>query len=436
MALSSPLSFFVGLGVATTAFATQQFVPACIAEQCLPEFTALIGDDYTRGAVNCTIANFGPCAGKAWECLGDASCKSVLTCAPQVFNTCKADLWTMLTHPDEREKIMCMAECYQDGKIQPFCVASKCGKAVLTCLADKTCRDAALCLPKAQLACSKPAFNCVFGKDKVCRENLQCLGHGVSQCGASAVNLLTDSKIADVIACAGSKCPHPSTGAETMQFPAKVTGDEPSNVASQMLCLAGKCSSKVLKVFTDQDTKDLLKCALKGDLVHTCSAVWSCLGDSKCSEALSCWAKPFDSCKGDIWRAFTVENERKRIETGAQCLRNCHGQHKDDFTQAAFCVLDNCSQGLLDCYNDATCRDAVKCLPDTAGQCVIPQLDAYLHQELFKNSTKCVALGLESCGRGAIEMLRDQNIAEAVQCASQCTRKPPSSTTPTIQVVV
>jgi hypothetical protein len=31
------------------------------------------------------------------------------------------------------------------------------------------------------------------------------------------------------------------------------------------------------------------------------------------------------------------------------------------------------------------------------------------------------------CGRGAIEMLRDQNIAEAVQCASQCTRTPPQS---------
>jgi hypothetical protein len=45
-------------------------------------------------------------------------------------------------------------------------------------------------------------------------------------------------------------------------------------------------------------------------------------------------------------------------------------------------------------------------------------------------------LGLESCGRGAIEMLRDQNIAEAVQCASQCTRKPPLSTIPTLQMVV
>jgi hypothetical protein len=91
--------------------------------------------------------------------------------------------------------------------------------------------------------------------------------------------------------------------------------------------------------------------------------------------------------------------------------------------------MDNCSQGLLDCYHDDSCRDAVKCMPETVGQCVIPQLDAYLHSELFKNSTKCLGLGLEMCGRGAIEMLRDQNIAAAVQCASQCTREPFSSTT-------
>jgi len=325
-----------------------------------------------------------------------------------------------------------------DGKIDPLCVATKCGAAAIECLADETCRDAAVCLPTASLACSKPAFDCIFGTDKVCSENLQCLGNGVSQCGAPAVNLLTDSKIADVITCAGSKCPHPSASVSVKQMaPAKVSeGVEPSNVAEQLLCVAGKCSSKVLKIFTDQDTKDLLTCALKADLVDTCSAVWGCLGDSKCNEALSCWAKPFDSCKGDVWKALTVETERKRIETGAQCLRNCHDQHKDDFTQAAFCVLDSCSQGLLDCYNDMTCRDAVKCLPDTVGQCVMPQLDAYVHQELFKNSTKCLGLGLESCGRGAIEMLRDQNIAEAVQCASQCTRKPPLSTTRTTLVVV
>jgi len=199
-------------------------------------------------------------------------------------------------------------------------------------------------------------------------------------------------------------------------------GAQPANVAEQLLCVAEKCSAKVLKVFMDDDTKELLQCALKADIVSTCSSVWGCLGDSKCSEALSCWSKPFETCGGDMWKVLTVDSERKRIETGATCLRNCEQAHKDDFVQAAFCVLDKCSQGILDCYHDPVCKAGVQCLPNTVGQCIMPQLDAYVHQELFRNSTKCVGKGLEVCGRGAIEMLRDQNIAEAVQCASQCTR--------------
>jgi hypothetical protein len=252
------------------------------------------------------------------------------------------------------------------------------------------------------------------------------------------VNFLTDSKIADIITCAGSKCPHPATTGEAKQKAQAVVvaGKEPSNVAEQLLCMAGKCTSKVMRILEDQDTKDLLTCALKEDLIDTCKSVWGCLGDSKCSEALSCWSKPFGTCSGDLWKVLTEETQRKRIETGAQCLRSCYTQHKDDFTEAAFCVLDNCAQGLLDCSHDETCKNAVKCLPDTVGQCVMPQLDAYLHQELFNNSTKCLGRGLEMCGRGAIEMLRDQNIAEAVQCASQCTRTAPLSKSSSTTLVV
>merc|ERR1712137_832318 len=322
--------------------------------------------------------------------------------------------------------IMCMGQCLSDGKLNPLCVAAKCGKAAVECLADATCRDSAVCLPKAMLACSKPAFDCIIGTDRVCSENIKCLGHGVSQCGAPAVNWLTDSKIADVITCAGSKCPHPvESHTELSKEMHVLASSQPSNVAEQMLCVAGKCSAKVLKVFMDDDTKELLQCALKADIVNTCSSVWGCLGDSKCNEALSCWSKPFETCGGDMWKVLTVDTERKRIESGATCLRNCEQAHKDDFMQAAFCVLDKCSQGILDCYHDPVCKAGVQCLPNTVGQCMMPQLDAYLQQELFRNSTKCVGKGLEVCGRGAIEMLRDENIAEAVQCASQCTRTQP-----------
>jgi hypothetical protein len=66
----------------------------------------------------------------------------------------------------------------------------------------------------------------------------------------------------------------------------------------------------------------------------------------------------------------------------------------------------------------------VKCLPDTVMQCAVPSLDAYLHEQLFQNSVKCAGRALESCGRAAVEMLRNQDVAEAVRCASQCTRTP------------
>merc|ERR1712187_1211 len=96
----------------------------------------------------------------------------------------------------------------------------------------------------------------------------------------------------------------------------------------------------------------------------------------------------------------------------------------DDFVHASFCVLDTCSQQVLDCYHDNTCREAVKCLPDTVMECAMPSLDAYVHQELFQKSVKCLGRGLESCGRAAVEMLRNQDVADAVRCASQCTRTP------------
>lgn len=425
------LALFLAMVSAVSA-GSPVFVPACIAEQCSAEAVALGGGGYTRALATCTVQNFGPCAPKAWECLGDAPCRKAMTCAPRVLDTCKADIWKMVTDPNEREKIMCIESCLKDGKVNPLCVVVKCGKAAAECLTDETCRSVVECVPKAQLACSKGAFDCVFGEDAVCRENLQCLGTGIARCGGSAVNMLTDTKIADFVSCAGSKCPHPATRADAiaqvpMLAPVPLRSGPPSSAMEQLLCIAEKCGSRVLSIFTDQDTRDLLQCALKADLMDLCSSVWGCLSDPRCAKALSCWAKPFDSCKGDIWKVLTVDAERRRIEEGAGCLRGCEQEHQGDFVGATFCVLDRCSEGLLDCYRDDTCRDALKCLPSTVGQCAVPQLEAYVQQELFRNSTKCLGRGLESCGRAAVEMLRDQDIAVAVRCAAQCTRPPPQS---------
>lgn len=423
---------FLGLMVLSvmqlsTAQNHSSFVPLCMAEECSAEASALGGDNYTKALGACTVKNFGPCASKAWDCLGDASCRAVLTCAPSILKTCQADIWKMLTEPKEREKIMCLESCIEDGKINPWCVATKCGKAAIECVADPTCLDTALCLPKAQLACSKPALDCIFGQDTACRENLQCLANGVVQCGSPAVNLLTDSKIADFVACAGSKCPHPVAGDEPASAVVPIgvaAASAPTNMPEQLLCMAEKCSTKTLKILEDQDTKDLLTCALKADLPTVCSSVWDCLGNQTCANHLACMNKPFETCGPNMWQMLTIPAERKRLESTARCLRKCENDHKGDFVEASFCVLDSCSQQVLDCYHDSTCREAVKCLPNTIAQCAMPTLDAYAHEELFQKSVKCLGHGLESCGRAAVELLRNQDIVDAVRCGAQCTRTP------------
>merc|ERR1712232_173375 len=165
---------------------------------------------------------------------------------------------------------------------------------------------------------------------------------------------------------------------------------------------------------------DLLTCAGKTDF----SAVWDCLGDTQCQNSLSCWTKPLDSCAGHLWNSLTNATQRHRIETGAACLRACEQKHQDDFVQAAFCALDTCSETLLDCYRDDECKSAVKCFPEAVADCALPTLENYTSQALLRKATKALAIGLEKCGRAAVEMLRDPNVADAVRCAAQCTRHP------------
>lgn len=278
------------------------------------------------------------------------------------------------------------------------------------------------------MECSKSAFECIFSSNGVCRDNVKCLGNGLSQCSAPGVNFLTDIKIADLITCAGSKCPHPVTGATDtgmmlLPAPEMSASYAPVDAVTQLLCIEAKCPLKVPKILLDQDSKDLLTCVLKANF----SSVWECLGDQQCANALSCWATPLETCTQDIWHVLTDDVQRQRIETTATCLRTCEQQHQDDFVQATFCVLDTCSQGVLECYHDATCRSAVTCIPSTAAQCSMPTLEAYMSHPLLQKATKAVAAGLETCGRAAVEMLRDDNVAEAVRCAAQCTRTPNSN---------
>jgi len=437
---------FSGVAVA----AANEFVPACMAKQCANEALALGNDTYSTAFGSCVATNFGPCAADAWECLGDSKCQQALQCGPKVLDKCGDSIWAMMTDEKERKKITCMMDCMKDGKINPLCVATKCGAAAIECLADSTCMKAALCIPEAVLGCSGEAFGCIFGTDKVCQKNLVCLGHGVSECAGPSVNMLTDTKIADFVTCAGKSCPHPAPPHhnhtdehdEDALLPATVVeknadgnesgeaawteGATPHNTAEQLLCMAAKCSAKTLDILRDQDTKDLVQCLLQDDLPDLCPAAWDCLADDDCREAVTCWSAPFQTCSSDIWTVLTDAQQRQRIETAVSCIRDCEEQHRDDFVDATFCVLDTCSQAVLDCNQDDTCREAVKCVPKTVGQCALPQTQAYLQNELLNKATKCAGRGLELCGAAAVEMLRNDDIAAAVTCASQCTIPPTS----------
>jgi len=407
------------------------FVPACIWEECSTEAQALGGDSYTQALSTCASKNFGPCPVKAWDCLGDKTCRSVVSCAPKVLGTCKADIWKMMTHKEEREIIMCLSGCENHGKVDKWCAAKKCGAAAIKCLMDTTCLSVATCVPKVLSTCSVAGFECVFGRSEVCRENLKCLGDGIGQCADPAVNMVTDRKIADFVSCAGKRCPKPvgkvsnesllpltGVGASRRRRPA------PNHPAEQLLCINERCGDKVAKIFDDRDTAELLHCAKDGNLTGLCSSVWKCLGDHHCAKAVQCWSKPLTKCAKSTWHMLTDHKQRKALSANVACLRRCEHANRNDFLSASFCVLDKCAKDLLACKEDKTCWSAVQCLPQIAEDCAVNSLDAYVHQPLFQESVKCLGQTFQSCGRRAVGMVQDLNVARAVQCAAQCTHKP------------
>jgi len=195
--------------------------------------------------------------------------------------------------------------------------------------------------------------------------------------------------------------------------------------------MAGKCGSEALTILKDQDTKNLMSCAANANLGHLCSSIWQCLGDATCAQSLDCWSKPLRTCESSVWKVLTDKTERDRIEHTANCLQSCQKQHADNFVDATFCFLDQCSADLVECWKDSTCKSAVECLPEVASECTMATLDAYLHQPLLKNSVQCLGQGLEVCGRAGVGMVQDLNIAKAIQCSAQCTRPPVYPPAPT-----
>jgi len=279
--------------------------------------------------------------------------------------------------------------------------------------------------------CSVDGFKCVFGASSVCRENLKCLGHGLGECAEPAVNMLTDRRIADFVSCAGSKCPRPERAAILEKsvanaLEAGASLDKKSlnatGVASQLLCVAKKCGSKVVRLLEGQELKDLRHCA--DPQTQLCSSVWTCLGDTRCADALHCWSEPLMRCRDSAWHLLTDAETRRGLTKNVECLQGCRTKHAGDFTSGAFCVLDECSQDLLKCKANSDCWDAVQCLPHASDSCAMSTLEAYTQQPLFQDSVKCLGGSLESCGRRAVSLLQDPDVAQAVSCAAQCTHQP------------
>lgn len=167
-----------------------------------------------------------------------------------------------------------------------------------------------------------------------------------------------------------------------------------------------------------------MSCLTQKDLPELLPSLWACLGNEACRQAITCWSKPFESCDSDMWHSLTDATQRQRIETSVKCLKGCKGTHSNDFMGATFCVLGKCGEQVLSCSRDVSCRSAVKCIPEMLGICAAPLLEAYTEQELVRNVTKLIGRGLEYCGVAAVEMLRNQDIADAVICNAQCTIPP------------
>merc|ERR1719245_2458843 len=119
--------------------------------------------------------------------------------------------------------------------------------------------------------------------------------------------------------------------------------------AAQLLCIAEKCGSTVLKVFHDDETKKLLHCASDAQVTHLCSSVWQCLGKPSCAKAIQCWSGPLMECGADAWDVLTSQEDRMRLSTTHKCLRQCKADNTGDFMSGSFCLLDKCAEDMLGC---------------------------------------------------------------------------------------
>jgi len=251
----------------------------------------------------------------------------------------------------------------------------------------------------------------------VCRDNLKCLAHGADVCADPAVNMLTDTHIADLVTCANQKCPAPSVNASVPAVVAAASASPPAHYPEQLACMGLKCAGKVAALLEDKDTKRLTECL--GDAVDGCTdPIWDCLGNDACREHLQCWTEGGGDVVSDFWHMVTDQRERQFDSALVECVEECSSRG-NIFTKA-LCFATKCGPEAFSCFRDPTCKKALTDAPKLVLKCGKPSL----HDPLFRKAGRCVGQVLNTCGKAGLEMVRDPNLADIVTCNAQCTRPP------------
>jgi len=380
------------------------FAPSCVAQHCWAEAQALtdVNGALVKSFGHCAAGGFGPCPLAAWDCLQDATCHSLLGCAPKILQKCNIGIQHLVTHGKQRDIVACINKCGSHGKVNFLCAIQKCGGSALKCLTDKACMRIATCVPQVLLSCSRDSFDCVFGSSDTCRRNIQCLGDGINKCADPETNIFIDQRIGAFIGCVGSKCQ---------------TSD---HALDELLCVAKKCKDNMDGVLRNAGAIEFLGCVQASNLTKQCSSLPLCLNDASCAKALQCWSCPLGKCGQDVWDVIMDARQRERLASSATCLLSCEAAHRGNPAAQAFCALDRCSGTVVTCKADTKCWSAVQCLRTMSDECAMPSLEAYREQPLFEASLKCLGYSSQACGRQALSLVRDPNMARAMQCTQQC----------------
>lgn len=400
-------------------------VAGCIYRECGDHLKLLEKSDYVSDATHCVSPAFGPCVDKAWDCLGDDVCRGALNCLPSLARDCGQAAWRALIDPKEREKIECIWRC-NNSKV---CIIEKCTVDALECftgVGDKLCHEAVMCIPEKLMSCSSPAFHCIFSTtDSVCRDNLECVASGIGTCADPIVNLATDRNISELISCANQKCPKPvvpqqvaTERSATPEFAVAKVDESLPQWPVQAACMSLHCGLKGAGLLLDKDVQAFSTCALTG--VESCgSDIWDCLGNKSCQADVECWTEGLVQNADDLWKLVTDQAERNFDEDLAQCVKGC-GQEFEHLPLRVMCVLGKCGAKSTKCLADPTCRHVFTDLPWTLGKCG----KGTISNSKFLKAAQCAGHIAGVCGTTAVELLRDQKIAELIDCNAQCTRAP------------